>query len=399
MVPSLRKTFNAQFEESAYSQLLEEIDQTRPGQMDFRIAETPLFVPQPLLDQMIDTCEFIVEWMSQPSFTEITNRSIPKEWHFPGQEGRPLFLAFDFGICQNKAGVLEPQLIELQGFPTLFAWEVQLDDLLRKYFLIPAHYSCYLSGLNRESYLQLFQEILLGSHRKEEVVLLELFPWKQKTRIDFACTQEYIGIKTVCVTELIRESNQLFYFRDGKKTRIRRLYNRLIFDDLQQQSDEIKEKAHLLQEDLDVEWCIHPHWYYRISKFLLPFLKHPLIPRTYFLHEIKQLPEDLHNYVLKPLFSFAGQGVLLDLTIQDIPQITDPENWILQRKVTYAAAIPTPDEPAKAEVRIFYWWPEGAARPFPVNNLARLSKGKMIGTRYNKDRSWVGGSCCYFERP
>jgi hypothetical protein len=123
------------------------------------------------------------------------------------------------------------------------------------------------------------------------------------------------------------------------------------------------------------------------------------VPTTYFLNEVQQLPKDLTQYVLKPLFSFAGQGVIIDLKEEDLLHIPDPENWILQQKVNYASLIPTPDEPAKAEIRVFYWWPKGAARPIPVNNLGRMSKGKMIGTRYNKDRSWVGGNCFYFERP
>src|SRR5690606_37169005 len=121
-------------------------------------------------------------------------------------------------------------------------------------------------------------------------------------------------------------------------------------------------------------------------------------PTTYFLSSIKQIPADLENYVLKPLFSFAGQGVIIDVTDDDITAVKDPENWILQKKVKYADVIATPDEPAKAEIRIFYFWKDGEARPQPANNLARLSKGKMIGVRYNKDKEWVGGSLAYFER-
>lgn len=95
----------------------------------------------------------------------------------------------------------------------------------------------------------------------------------------------------------------------------------------------------------------------------------------------------------------AGQGVVIDVTKADIDQVKDPENWILQRKVKYADVIRTPDnDAAKAEIRIFYFWKEGATRPIAVNNLARLSKGKMIGVRYNKDKTWVGGSLVYFEQ-
>ena len=119
---------------------------------------------------------------------------------------------------------------------------------------------------------------------------------------------------------------------------------------------------------------------------------------TWYLNEVKQIPADLENYVLKPLFSFAGQGVVIDVTQADIDKVKDPENWILQRKVKYAEVIQTPDVPAKAEIRVFYFWKEGAARPVATNNLGRLSKGKMIGVRYNKDKEWVGGSFCYFEK-
>ena len=70
----------------------------------------------------------------------------------------------------------------------------------------------------------------------------------------------------------------------------------------------------------------------------------------------------------------------------------------MQRKVKYAEAIETPGEAAKAELRIFYLWEEGKSRPVAANNLSRLSKGKMVGVRYNKDKEWVGGSFCLFEK-
>jgi len=245
----------------------------------------------------------------------------------------------------------------------------------------------------------LLKEVILGNHAPENVILLEIFPKKQKTRIDFFCTEEYTGIKMVCLTELIKEGRQLFYMNKGKKTKIERIYNRVIFDDLHQQTTDTREKGKILFEELEVEWAPHPNWFYRISKYTLPFIRHPYVPQTFFLHEIKQIPADLENYVLKPLFSFAGQGVVIDVTPADIEKVKDPENWILQRKVKYADAIETPDSPAKAEIRIFYFWKDGATRPMATNNLARLSKGKMIGVRYNKDKEWVGGTFCLFENP
>jgi hypothetical protein len=240
--------------------------------------------------------------------------------------------------------------------------------------------------------------MIVGTHKPAHVILLEILPHQQKTRIDFYCTTDYTGIPVVCLTELIKEGKDLFYEKDGKKIKIERIYNRIIFDDLQQQSKEIQDKGKILLEQLNVEWIPHPNWFYKVSKYTIPFIKHPYIPETTFLDEINELPADLNNYVLKPLFSFAGQGVIIDVIEDDVNKIADPHNWILQKKVKYADMIPTPDSPAKAEIRLFYFWKDGAARPIATNNLARLSKGKMIGVRYNKNKKWVGGSLVYFEK-
>ncbi len=397
MVPSVRKAYNAAFTSEKYEGFLKDLHSAWPGQIDFRVAETAIFVPKDFTTKMLDACEKIVDIIAAPEFHELTKNAIPENVVVPGENKHSHFIAFDFGICINEAGEYEPQLIEMQGFPTLFGYEVLLDDVYRRHFDVPAGYESYLGGLNRESYLKLLKEIIVKDHAPEHVILLEIFPRKQKTRIDFYCTEEYTGIKMVCLTELIREGKKLYYLNDGEKTEIKRIYNRVIFDDLQQQPAEVQEKGKIFFEELEVEWCPHPNWFYRISKYTLPLIRHPYVPPTFFLNEIKQIPADLENYVLKPLFSFAGQGVIIDVTPADIEKVKDPENWILQKKVKYADVIITPDIPAKAEIRIFYFWKDGALRPVPTNNLARLSKGKMVGVRYNKDKEWVGGSFCLFE--
>jgi len=399
MIASLRKSFNDHFTKEQYEKFLEDLHGVFPGQVDFRVAETPIFVPNDFTGKMLDACESIVDIIIDTKFKELTRNAIPKDLQVPGEEGRPDFIAFDFGICINEAGEYEPQLIEMQGFPSLFAYEVLIDDVFRRNYKAPDGFSAYLNDHDRESYLKLLKEIIVGDHKPENVILLEIFPRQQKTRIDFYCTEEYTGIKMVCLTELIKEGKKLYYLDEGKKTEVKRIYNRVIFDDLQQQAPEVQEKGKIFFEELEVEWCPHPNWFYRISKYTLPLIKHPYVPQTFFLDEIKQIPADLENYVLKPLFSFAGQGVIIDVTKEDIEKVKDPENWILQRKVKYADVIETPDVPAKAEIRIFYFWPPGAERPVATNNLARLSKGKMVGVRYNKDKEWVGGSFCLFETP
>ena len=397
MVPSIRKHFNENFTPEKYQVYLEDLNSQHPEAIEFRVAETPVFIDKDFKNKVLSACESIVDVITQYNFNTLTSHAIPEEVRVPNENAHTHFIAFDFGICQNEAGELEPQLIEMQGFPTLFAYQIWQDEVIRRNFDIPENYSPYLSGLDPKSYQQLLQEVILGNHQPENVVLLEILPHQQKTKIDFYCTTDYTGIPVICLTELIQEGRQLYYLNNGVKTAVKRIYNRIIFDDLQQQSAEIQEKGKLLLSDLDVEWVPHPNWFYRISKYTLPFIDHPYVPKTWFLNELKTIPSDLENYVLKPLFSFAGQGVVIDVTRADIDKVTDPQNWILQRKVKYAEVIQTPDIPAKAEIRIFYFWKEGEARPIATNNLARLSKGKMIGVRYNQDKQWVGGTLVYFE--
>ncbi|MEI6947246.1 hypothetical protein V9K67_08620 [Paraflavisolibacter sp. H34] len=397
MIPHLRQQYNAGFTPEKYAAYLHELGSIYPGSLEFRLAETPVFVPSSVTRQMIDTAEAVVDLLLQPGYRQQSERAIPPALRVPNETPCPEFMVLDFGLCRGASGAPEPRLIELQGFPSLFAWHLALPEAAARHFSLPAGFSPFLNGFDRPSYVALLRHIIVGDHRPENVVLLELFPHRQKTRVDFYATRDLLGVHPVCLTEISKEGKNLYYYREGKKTAIHRIYNRLIFDELLQQAPEVREKGKILQEELDVEWVVHPNWFYRLSKFTLPFLQHPCVPETAFLNELETLPPDLENYVLKPLFSFSGQGVVIDVTGQDIERITDGENWILQKKVDYAPLIQTPDEGAKAELRLFYFWPPGAPRPLATNNLARLSKGKMIGVNYNKDKDWVGGSFCLFE--
>lgn len=391
----LRDHFNKKFTEEKYSDYMKSIEAVSPGALDFRNAETPIFIPIEFTKKMLDACEDIIDIIVAPNFKALTERSIPEDVKVPGNEGHAQCMVFDFGICENAKGEYEPQLIEMQGFPTLFAFQAFQSEIAAAYADLPKNYSSYLNGYNKESYIQLLKDIIVGDDNIEEVILLEIFPDQQKTRIDFHATEQLLGIKTVCLTKLKADGKTLFYNKEnGEKQIVKRIYNRLIFDDLQQQENIAGVID--LKKEYDVKWIPHPNWFYRISKFTLPFIDNPYVPETFFLNEIT-MPVNLDEYVLKPLFSFAGMGVVIDVTQQDIDNIPDPENWILQRKVTYAPIILTPDEPAKAEIRLFYFWKDEWERPIAVHNLARLSKGKMIGTRYNKDKTWVGGTIAFFE--
>lgn len=397
MVEELRKKYNEEFSEEKYKSFIKDLNNVYPGQLDFRVAETPVFVSKEFTNKILSACESIIDVISTPDYQKQSSNAIPENLKVPNEDEHPHFICFDFGVCKNEKGELEPQLIEMQGFPSLFAWQVILPEVHAKHFWTPDGYSIYLNGYDKGSYIKLLKKIIVADEKPENVILLEIFPHQQKTRVDFYATEDLVGIKTVDLNDVIQEGKNLFYMNDGKKTQINRIYNRVIFDDLFQQPKEIQEKGKIFQEDLNVTWVSHPNWFYRLSKYTLPFINHPYVPETHFLNQVK-LPKDLENYVVKPLFSFAGQGVIIDVTKEEIEKITDKENWIIQRKVNYAAAIETPDDPAKAEIRIFYFWEPGKERPVAANNLSRLSKGKMIGVRYNKDKDWVGGSFCLFEQ-
>ncbi|HLO38138.1 MAG TPA: hypothetical protein VK173_06610, partial [Lacibacter sp.] len=317
MVPSIRKAFNSSFTIEKYETFLQDLHSKHPGDIEFRVSETPVFVDTAFKQKMLGACESIVDVICDEKFLAMTERAIPAGEKVPNENKQSHMIAFDFGVCTNDEGELEPQLIEMQGFPTLFGFQVYYPEVVERHFPVPENYSQYLDGYTKETYIDMLRKLLIGNLPTENVILLEIKPEEQKTRIDFSCTKDYTGIEVVCLTKLIQEGKKLYYLKDGVKTEIKRIYNRIIFDDLKANKEKLGDVVDITQ-DLDVEWVPHPNWFYRISKFTLPFIDHPYVPETFFLNEIKQLPEDLSNYVLKPLFSFAGQGVIIDLTQEDI---------------------------------------------------------------------------------
>ncbi|MGN6400161.1 MAG: hypothetical protein ACTHMD_06905, partial [Flavisolibacter sp.] len=330
MIPTIRKQYNSQFTEEKYGSYINDLNNVYPGQLDFRVAETPVFISKDFTQKALSACDHIVDIISTPQYQQQSEKAIPPQLRVPNQDAHPHCIAFDFGICQNEKGELEPQLIEMQGFPSLFAWQVIQPEIHHKNFWWPENFSPYLDGFTKDSYTALLKKIIIADANPEHVVLLEILPHQQKTRVDFYATKTLLGIEIVCLTELIVEGKNLFYLKDGKKTAIHRIYNRVIFDDLFQQPAAIQEKGKIFQQELNVTWVPHPNWFYRLSKFTLPFIKHPYVPETHFLNALQQLPNDLENYVVKPLFSFAGQGVMIDVSKKDIEQIKDPQNWIIQ---------------------------------------------------------------------
>ena len=422
MIASIRQKFNAAFTEQAHQNYLAALNTAFPGALDFTVAETPIFIDKIFTEKVLATGDYVNKQIQSAHFKSITEPSLKNQAFFPNETALPACIVMDFAIATNEQNELVPALIELQGFPSLFAYELLQDECIRKTYTTPEGYSPYLNGYTKEKYMHHLETILKGdtlidtkknldtnnrnisdssidtiTNSAKHTVLLEILPHQQKTRIDFYCTEKYFNIPTVCITEIFTEGNILYYQREGNKIKIDRIYNRIVLDELKHQTKEIQEKGALLQNNLAIEWVTHPHHFFRISKYLLPFLKHIYIPRTQFVDQLTEIPTALEKYILKPLFSFAGQGVIIDISPGDIENIKDPSGWILQEKVNYANCIETPTGPAKAELRLFYFWDEEKQQYVATMNLARLSKGKMIGVNYNKNATWVGGSLAYFE--
>ena len=403
MIAEARAAYNAAFTEEKYQALLADLNQHygQGRQIAFRVAETPVFVPAALTARLKQAVADIVAVITSPALARLTQDAIPPELVVPHQTAHTNFLAIDFAICADEAGELTPQLIELQGFPSLFAYEVWLAEASRQHFPIPADAQAYFNGYDRASYLDLLRRTLLADEAPEHVVLLEVEPWQQGTAVDFAATEALTGIRTVDVTDIERAGNQLFYQRDGVRTQIRRIYNRVIFDELQQRPDVLGKMQFRFQDaDLDVKWAGHPNWFFRLSKYLMPHLDSPFVPKSTLLSELREIPADLENYVLKPLYSFSGAGVKFHVTRPDVDAVPVAEHghWMLQRKVQYVPAVRTVDgDLVKAELRMLLLWPDADAAPTLAINLARLSKGEMIGVKFNKDKTWVGGTIAFLE--
>ena len=391
-----REEFNNAFSNEKYNQFIASIQLDFPDQLDFRIAETPVFVPSELKRKLTEACEQIIDTIVTPEFKSRTDRAVPAGQVVPNENEHTSFLAIDFAICKSDQGEFTPQLIELQGFASLYGYQAYLSERFSSRFPVPENFTYTLNKSSYENYVAALRDLIVADENPEQVILLEIFPEKQKTRIDFAITEKMIGVKAVCYTKLIREGRSLYYELDGRRIQVKRIYNRLIFDDLARYSD--LPGNYRFTDDVDVTWVGHPNWFYRISKFAMPFLQSEYVPDTRFLSEFNgEFPSDLENYVLKPLFSFAGSGVKIHVSKEMLEAIRDPENFILQKKVIYEPIIQSPDGLVKCEVRMMFGWPDKADRPELLISLSRLSRGEMIGVDYNKNFTWVGGSACFYE--
>lgn len=397
MDPVARREFNRAFSEELYERYRRTLESMVGEPIGFRLAETPFFLSDDLRSQLETASNEIVDQLSKPEMTAKLSEVVPPAWRVPNLDSLPRMATVDFAIVRDEDGRLVPRLIELQGFPSLNAFEVLQRDAWAEILAgigMGGDWSCWFSGLDRASFLDLLRRTMLAGHDPEDVVVVDIDPENQKTRCDFAAIRKLLGVDTVAIDRLEREGRKLLRrMGDGTLRQVRRIHNRAIPDELIQKQTALPFDY---TDDLDVEWVPHPNWYWIWSKYAVIFLDHPTIPTSIDLSLLDRIPDDLtEGWVLKPLFSFAGGGVKIDPTRDDIDAIPDEERslWCLQQKVAYAPALEAVDGGGvKAEVRMMYLRPDDENELILAENLVRLSRGKMLGVDFNRDFTWVGSS-------
>ena len=401
MIRTLRADFNQRFNKTKYAELLRRLNEESGTAIKFPVAETPVFLPPELLDEIVTTgAELTHQLMGNAEALRRSAEATPHEWRVPGEDAHPHFMAVDFGLVRNEEDRLRPKLVELQAFPSVFGYQALLSRMYIEVYGLNPGLRWFLNGMNEDEYWQLLREVIVGEHAVENVILAEVELHTQKTLPDFRLHEKKLRIRSVDVASLRKDGRKLLYERDGVWTQVKRIYNRVIVDELVRKNFRL---GFDYRDELDVEWAGHPNWYFRVSKFSLPFLRHASVPGAVFLDDWiagngrDRLPEDPARRVLKPLYSFAGKGIEFAPTenrLLEIP-VAERGQYLLQERVRFEPVVETPEGPTQAEVRIMYVWPE-KGRLTPTISLVRMGRGLMMGVDHNKDQAWVGGSAGLF---
>jgi hypothetical protein len=389
MIPSYRHSFNANFTDEKYERLRREMAARCGMEIPFALCETPCFFRRALVERMGEDGKALIhQLVNNPKYRARSEASIPANFRVPNEAANPMFIQVDFGLVRDATGELQPKLVELQAFPSLYAYQPILSQAYMDVFGLDPKLKYFLSGLNAASYKKLLTDAIVAGHDPANVVLMEVHPEEQKTRPDFLLTEKLLGIRTVCITKIRKQGKRLFYEENGKQVPIERIYNRTIVDELERKGIALPFD---FRDDLEVEWAGHPNWYFRISKYSIPYLKHPSVPRTWFLDQLTEVPADLENFVLKPLYSFAGLGVVIAPSRADIDAIPAAKRgeYILQERLNFTPVVETPFGETKVELRLMYVWLDELR---PVLTIVRMGRGLMMGVDHNKNMKWVGSS-------
>ena len=384
LISSLRQRFNREWTPAAYQRFLALIAERSGVATQFRHSETPCFLPAALVEKMARYGRGMVEQLlASEEYQSASRAAIPEQYNVPNEDPVPLFVQADFGLDAQ----LEPKLVEIQGFPSLYAYQPVMASCYRDAYRIDAALGALPNGLSIDEYHSLLRRAIVGEHDPANVILLEIDPERQKTRCDFLMTERLFGVRAVDVREVRQEGGRLWYQRDGRLTPIHRIYNRAIVDELERRAIALPFD---FRDDLRVEWAGHPNWFFRLSKFSLPYLRHPAAPASQFLDQVERI-ENPERYVLKPLYSFAGLGVIVGPTSEQIASVPAERRsqYLLQERVDFTPVVETPAGATKIEVRIMYIWLDEMRA---VNTIVRMGRGAQLGVDHNKGFEWVGAS-------
>lgn len=396
MIPELRKEFNARFTARKYELFKQRLNERCRAEIGFRICETPFFVPRHIQQACEQGAVELALLAHDSQYLRLSDATLQPEYTVPNQTERSMFFVVDFAMAEGENGEIVPRLVEMQGFPSLMGFQLAFAELSQEHWELPDNL-CYTNGGHtRQQVVGLLHRAIVAQHDPENVVLLELDPWNQKTCCDFQMMRELLGIHIADIRFVKNIAGKLHYENDGRFVPIHRIFNRAIVDEIQKKGVALPFNWH---DEIDVEWAGHPNWYFRISKFTLPYLHHPLVPQSIFLDRMTELPANLDDLVLKPLYSFAGAGVIVGPTEQEVNQVPTEQRdkYILQERITYAEAIATPEGGTKAEYRIMLVWMPGEERPRPIMGLVRMGRGKMMGVDFNRNMTWIGAGCNFYQ--
>ena len=401
MLEPFRSRFNEeQFSPERYAKLLSRLNERTRTRIEFRVSETPVFMPRELLDEMVETGRLLThQLIDDRHYMKVSDKAVPSRYRVPNDNPRPNFMTVDFGLVRDQEGRLTPKLVELQAFPSVFGYQEILCQEYARAYELGERFGWRFGGMTEADNWQILRRTVVGDHAAENVVLTEVEPEGQKTLPDFNVYADQLGVRTVDIAKLRKEGNKLLYERDGIWTPIERIYNRAIVDEMERKGIE---PGFDYRDAVDVEWAGHPNWYFRISKFSLPYLHHDSVPTAVFLDdwyagERRNLPEERSRLLLKPLYSFAGKGIHFAPTDEELKSISEADRrmYLLQERVHFEPVIKTPEGMTQAEIRVMYCWPEDAGELIPVTCLVRMGRGSMMGVDHNRNASWVGGSAAF----
>jgi hypothetical protein len=388
MIPAFRERFNREFTPARHAAFRAAVERQCGVGIDFMLSETPCFFPASLMARLVQTSQdLIAQLLGNPEYRRAADDEVPPPFRLQGGESRPTFVQVDFGLVRGADGI-EGRLVELQAFPSLYGFQAMLAETARAHYGF-ADLTPYLGGLDTQTYRQTVGQAIAGAHDPAHVVLLEIDPDHQKTLPDFRVTETWWGVRAIDIGDVVPQDGRLFARRDGRLSPIARIYNRMIPDELQRLGRQLPFD---LREDYGVEWAGGPDWYFRLSKYSIPWLRHPWVPETHFLSDLDRLPADRDRWILKPLYSFAGGGIVFapsDAALAAIPQ-EHRRHYILQERIAFEPVIETPYGPTQAEIRIMLVRDGDGYRA--VLPLVRMGRGRMMGVDHNKGLQWVGAA-------